>query len=324
MTETTLLVISIVIVASLTATASAVRSVSRIWLRHWVERRLSGAPAAALYLARPQRLILAATTGVALTVFAAGTFIGTAAPDSIAGRAQAVVAYALALLILGQLIPRAIARRWPSVIIPPLLPLLRVIEFALMPLLMLVRRVTGEARQERQEAWDSDADTLGELLREGELEGVGEHTEIAIIEGVVHFGEKRVRDVMTPAAEVFAVEASVPPAEIARRIAQSGYSRVPVYRESLDRIEGMVHAFDVLGATEGSLPRLRPVGVASATTACNDLLFRMLRDRRHLAVVRRDDGTTAGIVTLEDLLEELVGDIRDEHDEPRPDRPPSA
>ena len=125
MTETTLLVISIIIVASLTATASAVRSVSRIWLRHWVERRLSGAPAAALYLARPQRLILAATTGVALTVFAAGTFIGTSAPGTMLGRAEAIIGYALALLILGQLIPRAVARRWPSVIIPPLLPILR-------------------------------------------------------------------------------------------------------------------------------------------------------------------------------------------------------
>jgi putative hemolysin len=323
-TETTLLVISIIIVASLTATASAVRSVSRIWLRHWVERRLSGAPAAALYLARPQRLILAATTGVALTVFAAGTFIGTSAPGTILGRAEAIISYALALLILGQLIPRAVARRWPSVIIPPLLPVLRVIEFALMPLLMIVRRVTGEARQEKQEAWDADTDTLGELLREGELEGVGGHTEIAIIEGVVHFGEKRVRDVMTPVAEVFAVEVTVPAAEIARRIAQSGYSRVPVYRGSLDHIEGMVHAFDVLGATEAGLPPLRPVGIAAPTTACNDLLFRMLRDRRHLTVVRREDGTTAGIVTLEDLLEELVGDIRDEHDEPRPERPSAA
>jgi putative hemolysin len=323
-TETTLLVISIIIVASLTATATAVRSVSRIWLRHWVERRLSGAPAAALYLARPQRLILAATTAVALTVFAAGTFIGTAVPDRLASRAQAIVLYALALLLLGQLIPRAIARRWPSVIIPPLLPLLRGIEFVLMPLLMVVRRVTGEATQEREEAWEGDADTLGELLREGEMEGLGEHTEIAIIKGVVHFGEKRVRDVMTPASEVFAVEATAPADEIARRIAQSGYSRVPVYRTSLDHVEGMIHAFDILAASEAGLPTLRPVGIAAPTTACNDLLFRMLRDRRHLTVVRREDGTTAGIVTLEDLLEELVGDIRDEHDEPRSASPGPA
>lgn len=324
MTETTLLVISIIIVASLTATATAVRSVSRIWLRHWVERRLSGAPAAALYLARPQRLILAATTAVALTVFAAGTFIGTAVPDRLASRAQAIVVYALALLLLGQLIPRAIARRWPSVIIPPLLPVLRVIEFALMPLLIVVRRMTGEASQERQEAWEADSDTLGELLREGELEGLGEHAEIAIIEGVVHFGEKHVRDVMTPAADVFAVDATAPAGEVIRRIAQSGYSRVPVYRTSLDHIEGMIHAFDILAASDEGLPPLRPVGIAAPTTACNDLLFRMLRDRRHLTVVRREDGTTAGIVTLEDLLEELVGDIRDEHDEPRPATPGPA
>jgi len=133
-----------------------------------------------------------------------------------------------------------------------------------------------------------------------------------------------VRDVMTPAADVFAVDAATPAGEIARHIAQSGYSRVPVYRKSLDHIEGMIHAFDILGASEEGLPRLRPVGIAAPTTACNDLLFQMLRDRRHLTVVRREDGTTAGIVTLEDLLEELVGDIRDEHDEPRPASPGPA
>jgi putative hemolysin len=78
----------------------------------------------------------------------------------------------------------------------------------------------------------------------------------------------------------------------------------------------MIHAFDVLKDTDGLDVRLRPVAEAPATARCNDFLFAMLRGRRHLAVVRAADGRLAGIVTLEDLLEELVGDIRDEHDEP--------
>ena len=315
MTATTLLTISIAVVACLTAAATAVRSVSRIWLRHWVERRLSGALTAELYLERPQQLILAATTAVAMTVFLAGTFIGTHL-TGVWPLSRTLIAYALALLLFGQLIPRAIARRWPSVIIPPLLPVLRLIEFALTPVLAVVRRLTGEAQRDAREQLAAEPDTLGELLREGELEGVGEHAEIAIIEGVVHFGEKSVGEVMTPRDEIFAVDDALDTGEVARRIAQSGYSRVPVYRESLDRIAGFVHAFDVLQSVEGARPALRPVGYAPAAMACNELLFRMLRERKHLTMVQGDGGRTVGLVTLEDLLEELVGDIRDEHDEP--------
>lgn len=316
MTATSLLTISIVIVACLTAVATAVRSVSRIWLRHWVERRLSGAPTAELYLERPQQLILAATTAVALTVFLAGTFLGTHLPGGPLVTAQVVLTYVLSLLVFGQLLPRAVARRWPSAIIPPLLPLLRALEFVLTPMLALVKRLTGEAEHEaREQLAADDGDTLGELLREGELEGVGEHTEIAIIEGVVHFGEKKVGEVMTPREDIFAVDASLPAGELATRIAQGTYSRVPVYRGSLDDTVGFIHAFDMLQADEGAAPALRPIGVASPTMACNDLLFRMLRERKHLTLVKAE-GRILGLVTLEDLLEELVGDIRDEHDEP--------
>jgi putative hemolysin len=184
-----------------------------------------------------------------------------------------------------------------------------------------VKRLTGEAQRDKRERDADDGDTLGDLLREGELEGVGEHTEIAIIEGVVHFGEKTVADVMTPREEVFSVDAATPPAEMAARIAQGAYSRVPVYRNVLDDVVGFLHAFDMLQVQDGEAPALRPVGVAAPTMACNDLLFRMLRERKHLTVVKAD-GRLLGLVTLEDLLEELVGDIRDEHDEPA--APPGA
>ena len=316
--STTLLGATIVIVACLTAAATAVRSVSRIWLRHWVERRLSGSNTAALYLDRPQRLLLAATTGVATAVFTAGALIGATVDGGVMVRARAIVIYALALLLLGQLIPRAVARRWSSALVPVLLPLLRVVEFMLMPILVSVRRMTGETRREASEATATDAEALEELLREGELEGVGEHTEISIIEGVVQFGEKTLGQVMTPRREVFGIASGTLPGDVALQIAQSGYSRVPIYRDTLDDVLGMLHAFDVLQEEENEMPRLRPVATASVGMLCNEFLFRMLRERKHLAIVRDADGHTAGIVTLEDLLEELVGDIRDEHDDPSP------
>lgn len=318
MTLATLLLITIACVAAFTAAATSVRYVSRIWLRHWVEQRLRGAQTAELYLDRPHRLLLAATTGVALTVFLAGTMIGSGVDGGVFARASWIVAYALALLIFGQLVPRAVARRWPSLVVPVLLPVLRVVDFVLTPLLATARRVTGETQREMAEGEESDAEALEELLREGEMEGVGEHTELRIIEGVVQFGEKTLGQVMTPRAELFALPVGLPSDELARQIANSRYSRVPLYRESLDDVVGMLHAFDVLQEEEGDDQprRLRPVAFATLETPCNDFLFRMIRERRHLAVVRDTAGTTLGIVTLEDLLEELVGDIRDEHDEP--------
>lgn len=316
MTWSFLLFVSIGVVAWLTAAATAVRSVSRIWLRHWVEQQLSGAGTAALYLERPHRMLLTATTAVSFTVFAAGVTIGASARSTPLAVLPGALVYALVLLVAGQLLPRAIGRRFATTLIPVLLPPLQWITRALGPVLRFVRRLTGERALDDARPAVTDDEALEELLREGELEGVGERTEIAIISGVVQFGEKRIREVMTPRSEIFAVDESLSKAELARRVAQANYSRVPVCRGSLDQIVGMVHVFDLLKQTNGARPRVRPVATTRPQASCKELLFTMLRERKHLAVVRDDAGLTVGVVTLEDLLEELVGDIRDEHDDP--------
>lgn len=318
MTTTTMLVLTVAVVAWLTAAATAVRTVSRIWLRHWVEQQLSGSGAAQLYLDRPQRLLLAAATGVALTVFFAGVGLAVNAHGSVMTLAVEGLIYAVILLVFGQILPRAIARRWAPSLIPILLPPLQLVEMILGPGLRLVRRLAGDRHHEDQAEPESEEEALEELLREGALEGVGEAREIEIISGVVQFAEKRVREVMTPRADIFAVPDDLTPAELARRVAASGYSRVPVYRGSIDSVVGIVRSFDILKNGGGAMPPLRPVAYARPAMACKELLSSMLRERRHLAIVREDGGPTSGIVTLENLLEELVGDIRDEHDEPAP------
>ncbi len=312
----TMLLASIAVVAWLTAAATAVRSVSRIWLRHWVEQQLRGSGTAALYLDRPHRMLLAATTAVSLTVFAAGVNIGTSIRSVPLVVLPTAIAYAVALLVAGQLVPRAIARRWATALIPALLPPLRVVELILSPALRVVRGLTGERAHDQLRRPPTDDEALEELMREGELEGIGAATEFAIISGVLQFGEKRAGDVMTPRADVFVVDQGVAPAQLAALVARAEYSRVPVCRGSIDQIVGMVHVFDILKHSNGAWPELRPVAFARPSASCKELLFAMLRERKHLAVVRDDAGSTLGIVTLEDLLEELVGDIRDEHDEP--------
>jgi putative hemolysin len=312
------LLIALLVVAWLTAAATAVRSVSRIWLRHWAERQLGGSVTEA-YLAQPQRLLLASATMTALAVALVGTVLGTRLGTEPGELAAGVVITALVFLLLGQLVPRAVGRHWASRLIPVLLPPLHASEFVLGPFIRASERLASTVFERRPGEEGSARDGLQTLLREGEMEGIGEPEEIEIITGVVEFGEKTLRDVMTPRTDVFALDIATPPEAMARAIAKSGYSRVPLYRGSLDEVVGMVHVFDVLKVGADAKPFVHEVAHAPASKHCSEMLFEMLRGQRHLAVVLDEFGGTAGIVTLEDVLEELVGDIRDEHDEPLPE-----
>ena len=316
-------VLMLLVVACLTAGAMAVRSVSRIWLRHWTERRLRGSGAAVTYLERPHRLLIGASTGVALTLVFSGVMLGLKH-----GGTQLLVDVAVfvtLVVLVGQVLARAVARQWPTYLVPVVVPALRAVELIVSPIVAWGRCAAAPFERRRGRASvDVEREALQDLLREGELEGVGEHEEIAIINGVVEFGAKHVRDVMTPRGEIFALADTLDAHALAARIAQSNYSRVPVYHDTLDDVRGMVLAFDVLKAGAETIPALRPVATAVVDAPCNELLFRMLRERRHLAIVRDAAGATAGLVSLEDLLEELVGDIRDEHDEPEAGRSPGA
>lgn len=327
MTMTALLVLSVVVIGWLTAASTAVRSVSRIWLRHWVEQGARGSVAVERYLERPQRLVLSAGTAVALSAVLTGLVLGTAASGGAWADAGRIVIVALVLLVFGQLVPRAVGRRWAVPLLPYLVPALQVADLVLGPLSLAVRRLALRTTSgNAADAADEPRDALEDLLREGELEGVSAGDEAAIISGVVQFGDKTARDVMTPREEIFAVDGALTRDELAQQVARSGYSRVPVYEGTLDNPVGMVHVFDLIKAFAANRPLTwRRLAFTSPDAHCNELLARMLRAQLHLAVVRDADGRTLGLLTLEDLLEELVGDIRDEHDDPHPTAgPPSA
>jgi putative hemolysin len=317
MTVTLVLVVAaLVVVGVLTAAATAVHSVSRIWLRHWVEQRLAGTAAAELPVESIQRLLLAAGTAVALMAFATGAVLGARWQHEPLVLAERLAIAALLVLVAGQLVPRAIGRRWAGQIVTRLVPMLRWLVLGLAPLVAAAQALATLGRRRGPAPASQDNQALEELLREGELEGVGDAGESAIITGVVEFTGKRARDMMTPRAEIFAIEQSVAVAELAAQVAHSRYSRVPITDGGLDNVVGMLHAFDVLRWQSGPRPETRRVVFARDTAVAGELLSRMLRERHHLAIIQDGNQRTVGLVTLEDLLEELVGDIRDEHDEP--------
>lgn len=311
--------VAVTVVAILTVGATAVRAVSRLWLRHWVERQGVGLGKMARHLERPTRLVHAAGTGATLVVFATGALLTSIDAQQPWLLTRDAVIFVLLLIGLGQLVPRAIGRRWAPQLVPSFVPALRIVDTLVSPFLKLGRTVAGwlvrpVVRTPGVEAREG----IEDLLRDGALEGIGATEEMAIISGVVQFGDKTARDVMTARSEMFALDEALPPLEIARRLAQAAYSRVPIYRGTTDNVVGMIHAFDVLRVAGERMPPLRPVAFADEAKPASELLFEMLRARRHLAIVKNTQGLVAGIVTLEDLLEELVGDIRDEHDEPAP------
>lgn len=310
------LIILVGVVGLLTTAATALRTVSRIWLRHWAEQRLAGAGTATLYLERPQRLLIAAGAGIAGTVYTLGAVLGLQQGHDGWSLVRTLLIAAGLLLVFGQLLPRAIARRWPAESLPVVSPLLRVVEGLTMPLtqvaMRLVTRVFGRAGTENE----TPGDVLEDLLREGELEGVGAAEEREIISGVLEFGDTKVAEVMTPRDQVVAVERNARPDQVAQVVAQSKYSRLPVYDGNLDRVVGIVTSWDVIARPEAPLRALRPLAVAAPDEPCHALMTRMLREKRHLAIVRGAAGETLGLVTLEDLVEELVGEIQDEHDDP--------
>ncbi|MFO0228701.1 CBS domain-containing protein, partial [Gemmatimonas sp.] len=265
-------------------------------------------------LERPTRLVHTAGTAVMLIVFATGSII--AMEDGLRAWAflRDVVLFLLLLLAFGQLLPRAVGRRWAPQLVPVLVPLLRVVDLGLAPFHALSHGVRRLVARPHAAEHDEGRDGIEELLRDGTFHDIGATEEMEIISGVVQFGDKTVRDVMTPRSEVFGVQDGLDAAELARQVASAGYSRVPVFGASPGQIVGMVHVFDVFRRRGESVPAMRPVATTRADKSAKELLFELLRSRRQMAIVQ-DEGAVVGLVTLEDLLEELVGDIRDEHDD---------
>jgi putative hemolysin len=290
--------------AWLVTAGTAIRSVSRIWLRHWAQQGGHTVPAVSLYLSRPDQLLLAAGLGLTATTVLAGAILGGETSTHVG----VVVALALAgavVLVVGQLIPRAIGRRWAKALVPVVVPSLQAVAVLAAPLLWLARAAKAGVERPR--------DVVGDVFRDAHREGLGRVEDVAIVSSVVKFSGRVARDVMTPRADVFAIDVAMPPALAAEAIARAAYSRVPVYRGSFDDVVGMVHVFDVFKAKAGDPPPVRPIGRVAVGSPLNDVMFAMLRDRVHMAVVT--DERNVGIVTLEDLLETLVGEIEDEHDE---------
>lgn len=281
------------------AGAAALVTTARVALAEAIARRLRGTRESLAWLATTERQVVATTAASSFGVGLVGAAIpGVFSSASVLGLAAMIFLVGVpATLLGGYLLPR-----WLTV------PRAERVVERLHPLLTGWTALLGVVLPSRSADPSDDVRTLA---REGSASGVGGE-ELVMVGGVMTFAGRPVREVMTPRTEVVAIpqDAGYSDAEVV--FAESGYTRLPMYGATLDEIVGMVHAFDLFKYQPGDPLPLRPVSFAPALRSAGDVLLDMQRERQHFAVVVDEFGGTAGIVTLEDLLEALVGEIADE------------
>ena len=240
--------------------------------------------------------------------------------------AIAVLTVSLLFLFLGQAVPRALARTRPSSTAGALLSLAQFVAVLVRPLSALsdgaadlFTRIFGGDHPDTVAAGSEDE--LLSMTRDATDDGVIEPEERKMIDNVLRLEETSARDIMIPRVDIVAVAEDASSQEIVDAITEKGHSRLPVFRESIDDIVGILYAKDLLPFVIGSTRTLpikrlvRPAYIVPESKRLDDLLGELRRNRVHIAVIVDEYGGTAGLVTIEDILEEIVGEIHDEYDE---------
>jgi len=240
------------------------------------------------------------------------------------GLAEASLTSWLVVLAGTYIVPQTLYRKSSGRWLLPLVPLLRVMAAGVRPLIAVLeffQSVVELAESaERAEEPPSPAEHIDALIDAGAEEGLIEEDDRKLIHAAVAFGDKTVREVMTPRPNIVAIDSSKSMEDLRQLVINEQYSRIPVYDGSIDRVVGFVHVRDMFELDEEERSRrsvrdlLRPVRLVPETKPVQELMREMQEDRAHVAIVIDEYGNTAGLATMEDLVEEILGEIRDEHE----------
>jgi putative hemolysin len=242
---------------------------------------------------------------------------------------QFLVFLSLEVVIAMHFIPDMLLYRTSGRWLVPLLPLIRIAMLLVWPVRVFLEGAESLARISEQDPERTQEqrteEGIGALVEAAEEEGIIEPAQADLIEQVVEFSDKRVREVMTPRPDVVAMQADATLEEMHARFVETKFAKMPVYAKSLDDIQGVVHAQDLLQVADTDLPKrkvrelMRAVLFVPETKLGSELLKEMRQKSQSLAVVIDEYGTVAGIATVEDLLEEIVGERGEKEFKPSPD-----
>ncbi len=245
--------------------------------------------------------------------------------------AVAVFELIFLILIFDRLIPQVLFVRTEGTWVSRIRYLLQALFYVILPvtlLLGLLLSIVALAEAEDKEEDEHPSEAMDALLEAGEEEGILEESDRELVRSVVEFGDKVTREVMTPRPEVFAVPDTLTLKEFTAELEKHVFSRVPVFHGSLDTVTGIAFAHDLLQVSDEDAETLtleriqRSAAFVPETKMVAELLREMQSEKQHMRIVIDEYGSVAGVVTIEDLLEAIVGNIADEHDEPQADDAP--
>jgi putative hemolysin len=223
-------------------------------------------------------------------------------------------------------VPQMVYRKSSARGLLPLVPLFRAMALAVRPVtwgLGFLQSLFELGNEPHTHAIQNPEEHIEALISAGEEEGIIEKGDRELIHSVVAFGDKTVREVMTARPRVVAIPQDAPLEELRELAIREQFSRIPVYEDTIDQIVGFVHVRDMFELDEDQRARrkvhdiVRPIRAVPETKRVNDLMREMQEEGAHMAVVVDEYGSTAGIVTMEDMVEEIVGEIHDEHEPER-------
>lgn len=254
-----------------------------------------------------------------------GTVMGTIAVTRGLGDIAAIVIATPVFLLFAEVIPKSIFRQLPNRLTLALLPVIELFYWIFAPLAWPLAKLSGlmfrfaaDHQEHHLSPLMKTREDMRVLVDESADHGTIEPEEQRMIHSVINLQQTQAKEIMVPRIDIQALPESATRAELFELLEQSGRTRIPVYRETIDEVVGVVTAHDVLldadGATNEIRPYVREVPHVPDTIKVDDLLAQMKRDKQYMAIVTDEYGGTDGLITLEDILEEIFGDIQDEHD----------
>jgi CBS domain containing-hemolysin-like protein len=319
-----LAVVCLIFTMFFSAAEMAFIAANRLRLRYLAEEGNGTAQSYLEAFRQPERVLSTAMIGVTICHIVAASAVTWLLLPLLGGMAPIVVTILLTpvMLVVGEIIPKAVAREWATSLILRLYRPLTWAAVLLVPFVSFANVVVGAvlrmfgARQGDMRAFVS-REELKALLQLEPGEADVTTIEAQLIDKIFDLGDTTVREVMVPLVEVAMLSDTATPRDAVAFIMDRGFSRVPIFRQRETNIVGVVGAKDILsrGAAVRTLDELkRPPYYVPETKRIDDLLREMQRNRTHMAVVVDEYGGATGVVTLEDILEQIVGDIHDEHD----------
>ena len=297
---------------------------NRLKLRHLAEEGDAGARRYLDSFHRPERFLSTAMMGVTLAHIIASSVTTSGLLPRLGATAPLVVTLVLTpvMLVAGEVIPKAVAREWATTLILTLYRPLTWVAVLLYPLVALANAiVSGVLRPFGQRGADTrkfvSREELKLLLQMEPGEADVTTQEAEMIDKIFDLGDTTVREIMVPLVEVAAVPDTATPDEAVAVMQERGFSRLPIFRQRVTNLIGVVTVMDLFhrGSTARTVEELmRQPYYVPETKRIDDLLREMQRARVHLVIVVDEYGGSTGVVTLEDIVEQIVGEIRDEHD----------